>query len=398
MLVKRAEIGHIWPDRNLSTLCHIAKNLYNEANYIVRQEFITNGKWTRYYDLCKLLIGSENFRTLPSYTAQQVLRNVDFAWKSFFNAIKVWKQSPEKFRGRPGLPHYLEKDGEYVLSFTKQQVGIKNRKVVFPKKIGMEVETRLPDSTEVKWARIVPQGVGYQLEIIYEKEVPEPRTKKPRRIAGIDFGVNNLVTIGTNIGSIEPIVVKGGIVKSWNQFYNKKCARLQSVYDHQKIKTGYAFKKLSLKRKHKLKDLFHKTSRAIIDWCVKNRIDTIVMGMSRGWKQEVNLGKRNNQNFVFLPLDMLRNQIRYKAEERGISRMDYGEAHTSKCSFLDLEPVEHHDVYAGSRIKRGLFRASDGRTINADLNAAYNIIRKAFPKAFAKGIEGLGMAPRRLSI
>ena len=396
--MKRVESSYIQPSENLSKFCHLAKNLYNEANYIVRQEFIANGKWTRYYDLCKALANSENYKALPAQTAQQALRSVDFAWKSFFKAIKEWKKLPEKFVGRPGLPRYLEKDGEYILTFTNQQVSIKEGALKLPSKIELEVRTRLDEKTKVRGARIVPQGVGYQLEIIYEKEVPEPRKKKPKRIAGIDFGVNNLVTIGTNIGGIQPIVVKGGIAKSWNQYFNKEKARLQSVYDHQGIKASYYLKKLGLKRKHKLKDFFHKTSRAIVDWCVKNRIDTIVTGRNKGWKQGVDIGKRNNQNFVFLPLDMLRNQITYKAEEKGINTVEHEEAHTSKCSFLDLEPVEHHDKYLGQRVKRGLFRAHDGRTINADLNASYNIIRKAFPKAFAKGIEGLGMAPRRLSI
>ena len=133
-------------------------------------------------------------------------------------------------------------------------------------------------------------------------------------------------------------------------------------------------------------------------WCVKNKIDTIVIGHNKGWKQDINIGARNNQNFVSIPFDMLRKQLAYKAEEHRILPVDSNEDHTSKCSFLDGESVEHHDKYMGRRIKRGLFRTSDGRTINADLNAAYNIIRKAFPKAFAKGIEGLGMAPRRLNV
>ena len=396
--MKRIESIYNSPNDGLSEVCHLSKNLYNEANYIVRQEFISTGKWTRYYALCKALKDSENYTSLPAQTAQQVLRGVDHAWKSFFGAIKEWKAHPEKFIGRPGLPHYLDKDGEYVLSFTNQQVRIKDGTLKLPKKIGLEVRTRLPDNTKLRGARIVPQGVGYQVEIIYEKETPEPRKSKPKRIAGIDLGVNNLVTIGTNIGGIEPIVVKGGLVKSWNQFYNKEKAKLQSVYDHQGIKDGFGMEKLAMKRKFKLRDYFHKTSRAIIDWCVKNKIDTIVIGHNKGWKQDINIGARNNQNFVSIPFDMLRKQLAYKAEEHRILPVDSNEDHTSKCSFLDGESVEHHDKYMGRRIKRGLFRASDGRTINADLNAAYNIIRKAFPKAFAKGIEGLGMAPRRLNV
>ena len=283
-----------------------------------------------------------------------------------------------------------------MLLFTNQQVFFKNNKFILPRKINLEVKTRLKDDTKLRGARIMPMGIGYRLEIIYEVNAPK-QPKKSKRIAGIDLGVNNLATIGTNIRTIEPIVVKGGAVKSCNQYYNKERAHIQSIYDHQKIKNGMASKKLCLKRSFKLKDFFHKTSRAIIDWCIENKIDTIVVGRNKGWKQEVNMGKKSNQNFVFLPFDMLRKQLAYKAEDAGIKVIEVEESHTSKCSFLDLETVEHHDQYAGKRIKRGLFRASDGRLINADLNGAYNIIRKAFPKAFTKGIEGLGMAPRRLS-
>ena len=280
--MNRVESIYLEPDKVLSSLCHLAKNLYNEANYIVRQEFVKNGKWIRYYDLCKQLIRSENYRTLPSHTAQQALRNLDFAWKSFFNSIKAWKTTPDKYRARPRLPHYLNKDGEYVLAFTKQQIKVKNGVVKFPKKMSREVKTRLNDDTKVKWARIVPQGVGYQLEIVCEKEVPDPPKKKPKRIAGIDLGVNNLVTVATNIRGVDPIVVKGGIAKSWNQWYNKESARLKSVYDHQKNGIGKRLKLLGVKRKHRLKDYFHKTSRAVIEWCSKNRIDTIVIGRNKG--------------------------------------------------------------------------------------------------------------------
>jgi len=397
MRVKRVESVYIRPSDRLSRLCHIAKNLYNDANYIVRQKFIKKGIWVRYYDLWQQLKTTNYFKILPYGTAQQILRALDSNWKAFFQSIKEWKKHPEKFRGRPKLPGYKEKDGEFPLIFSNIQVRLKNNKVKLPQKIRLKgVKTRLSEGVKLGGARIVPQGIGYQLEIIYEKEVPEP-PKKPKRIAGIDFGVNNLVTVGTNIGK-KPIVVKGGVVKSWNQYYNKELARLKSVYDLQGIKASYYQKKLSLKRKRKLKDFFHKTSRAFINWCVKRHIDTIVMGCNKGWKQEANLGKRNNQSFVFIPFDILRNQIRYKAEEHGIATIDTEEDYTSKCSFLDLEPIKHHKKYLGQRIERGLFRASDGRTINADLNAAYNIIRKVFPKAFAKGIEGLGMAPWRLSI
>jgi len=88
----------------------------------------------------------------------------------------------------------------------------------------------------------------------------------------------------------------------------------------------------------------------------------------------------------------------YKAEEEGIKTIIVNEAHTSKCSFLDDETIKHHARYLGKRICRGLFKTLSGKIINADVNGAYNIIKKAFPNAFANGIHGAGCHPVRLEV
>ncbi|MHA1168999.1 MAG: RNA-guided endonuclease InsQ/TnpB family protein [Candidatus Hodarchaeales archaeon] len=395
--VNRVETIYYKPDAEISNWCHLAKNLWNKANYIVRQEFINEGNWIRFRELRTTLQDDEDdYRKLPIISSQEILRLLDKAWLSFFRSIKEWKKHPDKYLGRPKLPGYKKKDGEMVLPFSNTQVRFRNGVIKLPNMIGLEVKTRLKEGTNIKGARIVPQGVGYNLEIIYEKEISE-MIDKTERIAGLDLGVNNLATIATNIG-VEPIVVKGGPVKSMNQFYNKRKSELQSIYDKQEVKDGSKMKKLSLKRKHKLKDFFHKASRKIIDWCIKNRIDTLVVGRNDGWKQKSNMGRVNNQKFVSVPFDILRNQLAYKGEEVEILVIDQEESYTSKCSFLDMEPLEHQKKYVGRRIKRGMFRASDGTRINSDVNGAYNIIRKAIPNAFVDGIEGLWVAPRRLSV
>ncbi|MHB1492777.1 MAG: IS200/IS605 family accessory protein TnpB-related protein [Thermoplasmataceae archaeon] len=135
-----------------------------------------------------------------------------------------------------------------------------------------------------------------------------------------------------------------------------------------------------------------------MNYAISIRIDTIVIGHSNGWKQEASMGKKNNQNFVQIPFNILIQQIRYKAEEAGIMVLVQDESHTSKCSFLDRERIEHHDSYAGKRTGRGVFRSAKGILIHGDLNAVYNIITKAIPEAFANGIEGIGLYPRSLSI
>lgn len=397
-VVTRAERIWLKSDKHISQLAHLSKNLYNEANYIIRQEFFRSGNWIRYNELDKRLRNSENYKALPAQTAQQVLRIVDRNWKSFFRAIREWKKHPEKFKERPRIPHYKRKDGEFVLVFTNQQAKLKDDWLILPKKVGLKVKTRIKEG--LREVRIIPKGVGYILEIVYEKKLEAGRRNKDR-IVGIDIGVRNLITMVNNIGE-QPIVVKGGVVKSINQFYNKEKARLQSVYDSQGIKTGKKMKRLSAKRERKLHDFLHKVSKFVVDWCEEHDIGTIVIGYNPEWKQAVELGKRNNQTFVQIPFTKLIHQIAYKAEERGIEVKIQDEAHSSKCSFLDGELVKHHGKYAGIRKSGGLFRSARGTIINADVNAAYNIIRKAVPEAFAKveadGIEGVGLHPVRYPI
>jgi len=219
---------------------------------------------------------------------------------------------------------------------------------------------------------------------------------------GIDPGLENLLATVNNIG-VPPLVFKGGPVKSINQYYNKRRAELQSQYARQGIDTGPKMQKLSLKRNRKINCFFHLVSIRLILYCKMWEIDTIVLGRNKLWKQEINLGKRTNQNFVNIPFYKLYQMIKYKAEEAGIRAIEIEEAYTSMCSFLDWESIEHHEVYMGKRIKRGLFRSAKGILINADLNGAYNHMRNAIPesmeklkeKVMADGIEAVGIHPVR---
>jgi len=237
----------------------------------------------------------------------------------------------------------------------------------------LRLKTRIKE--RIKEVRIIPKGVGYVVEIVYEKEVDVVERDKSR-VVGIDLGVRNLVTMANNIGE-EPIVVKGGVVKSINQFFNKEMARLQRIYAKQGIKKSKRVKKLSVKRERKLRDFFHKVSKFVAEWCAKRNIGRLVISYNKEWKKGVNLGKKNNQNFVHIPFLMLIQQIKYKAEERGIEVILVEEDHTSKCSFLDNEPIEHRK-YIRKRM-RGLFRSAEGTIINADVNAAYNIKQSRKP-------------------
>ena len=278
--------------------------------------------------------------------------------------------------------------------FTNQQIRIQGNRLKFPKKVGLEVITRLSEDTNLREVRVIPKGVGYVLEIVYEKEIIKKEVDR-HRIAGIDLGVCNLVTLVNNFGE-KPIIIKGGIAKSINQFYNKERAGLQRIYTNQRLKTGAKLKILTAKRNRKLHGYFHQVSRFVVDWCVKYDVGTLVIGYNAEWKQNVNLGRKFNQSFVQLPFSKLTQQIAYKADEKGIHVVMQEESHTSKCSFLDQEPIAHQQTYLGRRKSRGLFKSAKGILINADVNGAYNILKKAIPKAFpADGIEGVGLHPER---
>lgn len=380
---------------SISATCHASKNLYNAANYRIQQELKRSQKWIRYSELCSTLKNTDEYKQLPAQTSQQILKLLDKNWKSFFRAIKEWKKDHSKFQGEPNPPKYKPKDGENILVFTNQQCKIKDGVLKFPGKIDLEFKTRLKD-VKLCQVRIIPRRFNYVCEIVYEKEVT-PCELDSTRVIGIDLGVSNVVTIGNNFGA-DPIVVKGGVVKSMNQFYNKEKARVQSVYDKSGLKYGKKLAKLDWKRNNKIKDYFHKLSRDVIEYARSNEVKTIVIGNNPDWKQKINHGKRNNQNFVNIPFATLIQMIKYKAEEVGIDVIVNEESHTSKCSFLDNEPVKHHESYVGKRINRGQFRSASGTIINADLNGALNIIKKAIPEAFADGIEDVGLHPKRHEI
>jgi len=285
--------------KTLSWLCHLSKNLYNESNYHIRQEFFKTDKRIRYNALYHSLKTSKNYQELPAQTAQQVLRILDRNWTSFFNAFKEWEKDKSKFKAEPRIPKYKSKNGESLLVFTNQQVKLVDNNVIFPKKVGINVNTRLSDITDIREARIIPKGVGYVVEIVYQKKI-SPKVLNKDKIIAIDLGVRNLITTVNNNG-LKPFIIKGGVVKSINQYYNKERARIQSVYDRQGLKTGKNMHKLTNKRNKKIKDFFHKTSRKIIDYCELNDIGRVVIGYNPDWKQSCQLGKRNNQNFVTIP-------------------------------------------------------------------------------------------------
>jgi putative transposase len=380
----------------LSLLCHKAKNLYNEALFQYRQFFFNLEEFINYYDLQVILKNYDCYKQLPAQTSQQILNLVMNNWKSYWMALRKYKINPSKFLGRPKIPDYKKgKTNESLCIFTNQNTRIKDGYIHFPKSCKIEpIKTRILKYQQI---RIIPKGNYYICEIIYNYQEQDLFLNQ-NNVIGIDLGLNNLITTVNNQG-LQPFIIKGGIVKSINQFYNKINFFLQSNKDQQ----GYEFQtksqlKLLKKRNNQIRDCFHKASRKMINYCIENNIGTIVIGYNEWWKQDIKIGKRNNQNFQQLPFAKLIQLIEYKAKMVGIQLITHEESYTSKCSFLDNESIEKHDIYQGKRIKRGLFRTSKGQVINADVNGALNITKKALPNAFLEGIEGLVLIPYSLGI
>ena len=391
--MRLTEIIQINSSRQLSELCHLAKNLYNLANWYVRQDFFHLDNVLSYYDLDFMLNQKQAYRNLPSQTSQQILKLVHRNWKSYFNALKEYKQDYKKFKKKPRIPKYKKKNGESIVIFTNQQCKIKDGSLYFPERVQLK-PIKARNIHTLKEVRIIPLGVKYKIELVYEKEEIDLQLDK-NHVLSIDLGLNNLITAVNNNGC-KPFIIKGGIVKSINQYYNKQLAYYRSIETKKgNFNDTKRMKRLHLIRNNRLITLFHRISRNIINYCIQNNIGMIVIGYNANWKQNINIGKKNNQKFIQLPFLKLVKQIEYKSKLIGIQVKRVDESYTSKCSFLDNEPIENHEIYAGKRISRGLFKTAKGILINADVNGAYNIMKKEFPNAISvDGIEAFGLMPQ----
>ena len=385
---------------------HLAKNLYNHANYLVRKEFTETGKWLRAYDLDKLLKQDHDYpdyRNMPAAkSAQQVLQLLDANWKSFFRAIKDWSKNKDKYLGRPKLPKYKSKDGKLVFMLSNQQVKLKGDLLRFPKSFNdFTVRPRcvtLSNFEKINQVRIVPRNQIFCVEIIYSISINDTLLPDNGRYMSIDLGLDNLATVVTNTG-LNPSIVNGKGLKSNNQYYNKQRAYYQSIAKsmNNKFYTNRLYR-LTQKRNFKIEDSLHKISRFIVNSAISNDIHTIVIGNNKNWKQSISLGKRTNQSFVSIPHQKLIEKIIYKARSVGINVILTEESYTSGTSFLDGELPLKEFYNKNRRIYRGLFVSNQGIRINADVNAAYQIMKKVFPNAFVDGIEGAMPHPVRVDI
>ena len=374
--------------RNLKYLCHIAKNLKNQAIYNIRQHYFNNKKYLNYNENYKMLKNSENYKKLNSNMAQQILKEVDESFKSFFALLKLAKNG--QYNGKIKLPNYLDKDGftTLVIGFVR----LKDDMLIVPysnsfKKTHQEVKVKLPSvlkDKKIKEIRIIPKQHSRYFEIQYIYKVEEVQRELNKENAlGIDLGIDNLCTCVTNTGA--SFIIDGRKLKSINQYYNKINAKLQSIKDKQKIeRTTLRQKRITRKRNNRINDYLSKAARTIVNYCLNNDIGKLVLGYNEDFQRNSNIGNINNQNFVNIPYGKLRDKLEYLCNMYGIEYILQEESYTSKASFFDEDEIPIYDkenpqkyIFSGKRIKRGLYQTSTGKLINADCNGALNILRKS---------------------
>ena len=391
-LTVKQQVKHLSKEdyKTIKELCHIAKNLANEAIYNVRQYYFSEGEFLKYEKNYTLLKNSPNYKLLNSNMAQQILKEVDGSFKSFFGLLKLAKQGKYTFKDCR-LPHYLPKDGytTLVIGFVR----LKENKLILPfsnsfKKTHKAVEITIPPillDKKVKEIRIIPKAKArfFEIQYIYEAECVQ-RNLNTNNALALDLGVNNLVTAVSSQG--KTFIIDGRKLKSINQWFNKENARLQSIKDKQHYgkKSTNRQKAIARDRTNKVNDYMNKAARKVINYCIANDIGTLVVGYNETFQRNSHIGKQNNQNFVNIPYGHLRSKLEYLCRLNGIIFVKQEESYTSKSSFWDKDEIPVYNAdnpreyqFSGNRVHRGQYKTASGKTINADVNGALNIMRKS---------------------
>jgi IS605 OrfB family transposase len=398
----------------LQKLCQYSNNLYNVALYNIRQYYFQEKKFLKYeenYHICK---ENENYHLLQAGVSQQTLKVVDRSFKSFFSLIKKAKSGKYRFKDIE-IPHYREKGGMFNLILSTNAIHIKDGFLIVPmsrefSKLhgGMQVKipfpARLKDKS-IKEVRICPiyNGRYFRIQYCYLQE-EEPQDVSKSNVLAIDVGLDNLATCVTNTGTT--FIMDGRKLKSINQYWNKQKAYYQAIADKQKQKKTNRLCALSMKRNNRTQDCIRKVSRYIINYCIEHHIGTIVCGYNKDFKRDIDLGKKTNQQFTQISFGSLRESLAGLCERYGIQYIEQEESYTSKASSLDLDdiPVYNSDQpytgsFSGKRIHRGLYQFANGKIANADVNGAYNILRKSKQDLdFKELCRGLLDSPLRIRV
>ena len=379
-------------------LCFKSKNLYNAALFEFRQSFFDKELDTLTWQNINRIFNQSNqfdYRELPSKVSNTVLKKLGNNISSFWSLVK--KSDYDK---KVRLPKYLHKtDGRFIVEFNKQTFSNKrdenNNLIICKSSLDLRIPTKVEKPQQV---RIIPKSGCYVIEVVYEVE--ENRLKKSQRVAAIDLGLNNLATVVTNDGD-NPILISGRKIKSINQYYNKMTSKKNSLLPYN-VFTSKSLDRLWLKRNNKISYEIHKVTKFLANYFDERDVSKVIIGNNSGWKNGINLGKRNNQNFVNIPYTKFINQLTYKCQLLGITVIVREESYTSKASFLDYDEIPNYKEgakykFSGKRIKRGLYRSTT-RKINADVNGAYNIMVKENPNYIIVKREQLGFNPTLIKL
>lgn len=399
----------------LDRFCYLSKNLYNHALWEIKNAWETEKKSINYYALASILPQDTEFpdyRNMPTaQSAQQTLKKVAEIYKAYFKTFKDWQKNPGKYQGMPKPPKFLPKEsGRFVLTLTNQEAKLKDDGYIhFPKTFnGFTIKPAFTSKSNVQsfqQVRFIPRNAHIVAELIYKVETVDIKEDNGRYL-GIDMGIDNLACVINNFGE-TPFTIDGHSLKSINQFWNKQNAKYRELAIERNGKHSTSrLLNMTDKRNNRVDDFLHKASKYIVDFAIKHDVSIIVIGKNDGWKQESDIGKRNNQNFTQIPHARLISMITYKANQVGIAVIEQEESYTSKASFLDMDVIptwkkddtETKYTFSGKRTHRGLYVSSNGIEMNADVNGAYNILRKCKPNAFAKGVEGVGLHPVRVTV
>ena len=356
----------------------------------MRQYYFAEGEFLKYEKNYALLKNSPNYKTLNSNMAQQILKEVDYSFKSFFGLLKLAKQGKYAFKDCK-LPHYLPKDGytTLIIGFVR----LNGNKLILPfsnsfKKTHKSVEITIPPillGKTIKEIRIIPKANArfFEIQYIYEAECIQ-RNLNTNNALALDLGINNLITAVSNSG--KSFIIDGKRLKSINQWFNKENGRLQSVKDKQHLgkKPTNKQKAAARNRNNRVNDYMNKAARMVMDYCINNDIGTLIVGYNEMFQRNSHIGKQNNQNFVNIPYGQLRNKLGYLCKLNGIVFVKQEESYTSKSSFWDRDDIPVYNAdnqkdysFSGKRLHRGLYKTASGKTINADVNGALNIMRKS---------------------
>lgn len=399
----------------LREMCQYSNNLYNVALYNIRQHYFNTKQFLTYESNCYECKTNENYGLLQAGVSHGILKVADKSFKSFFALLKKCKSGEYRYQNVK-IPHYRKKGGYFNLICPTNAISIRNGYFKVPmsrkfrklhpdiKDILIPYPERLNGGT-VKEVRIIPYDNARHFKIQYVLLwYNEPKNVNTDNCMAIDIGVDNLATCVSNVET--PFIIDGRKLKSINQYWNKRRAKLQSIAIKQGLYTTHQINRLTSKRNNRVNDYIKKAARVIINNCIENHIGTLYVGYNKDFKRSVNMGKQNNQNFVQIPFGKLRDQLSFLCWTYGIQYMEVEESYTSKSSFLDNDPLPEYKAeqpykgtFSGKRIHRGLYRALDGTVINADVNGAYNIMRKGKQNFCKEELSsGLLESPMRIQI